>query len=227
MSDSRAWLRDTFFSARTVGCIIRVGRDLIKVVDQNGSIISLPPSQVGKKIERKQFVATVDYNGSEIRRGDEVRDIHNNQIQGVVLHIRQNFLFVQNHQQMNHSGISVVNSNNATLTFARDGRLDKRTRRSSATEVAPFQRNTLKEITAAGPPPAKPSNFYKFIGAAVSIRQGPYKGLRGLIRNVDDSLISVELHAQSKTIRVARDYIGFVEYVKYNFFLARDLFEYC
>lgn len=182
------------------------------MLDQNGSVISLPPSQIGNKIERKQFAATVDYNGSEIRHGDKVRDIRNEQTQGVVLHIRHTFIFLQNREQMKNSGISVVLSNNVTLTSARDGRLDKRSQGRPA-EAAPFQRNTLKENTAMGPPPAKAPNFNRFIGAAVSIRKGPYKGLRGLIRGVDDSLISVELQAKSKTIRVAYDAIGFVEYV--------------
>lgn len=182
------------------------------MLDQNGSVISLPPSQIGNKIEKKKFAATVDYNGSEIRHGDKVRDIRNEQIQGVVLHIRHTFLFLQNREQMKNSGISVVHSNNVILTSARDGRLDKRTQGRPA-EVAPFPRNTLKENTAMGPPLAKASNFSRFIGAAVSIRKGPYKGLRGLIRSVDDSLISVELQAKSKTIRVAYDAIGFVEYV--------------
>jgi len=182
------------------------------LLDQNGSVVSLRPSQVGNKIEKKRFAATVDYNGAEIRHGDRVRDVRNEQIQGVVLHIRHTLLFLQNREQMKNSGISVLRSNNVTLTSARDGRLDKRTQGRPA-EVAPFQRNTLKENTAMGPPAAKASNFNRFRGAAVSIRKGPYKGFRGLIKGVDDSFISVELQAKSKTIRVAYDAIGFVEYV--------------
>lgn len=104
----------------------------------------------------------------------------------------------------------MVQSNNVILISARDGRLDKR-KQGRPSEVAPFQRNTLKENTAMGPPPAKAPSFNKFINAAVSIRKGPYKGLCGLIKGVDDSLISVELIAKSKTIRVAHDAIRFVE----------------
>lgn len=33
---------------------------MVDLLDQNGSIVSLPPSQVGIKIERKRFAATVD-----------------------------------------------------------------------------------------------------------------------------------------------------------------------
>lgn len=113
---------------------------------------------------------------------------------------------------MKNSGISVFRSNNVILASVRNSRLDKRTQ-GRPSELVPFQINTLKETTAMGPPPAKASNFNRFIGAAVSIRKGPYKGLRGLIRGVDDSLISVELQAKSKTIRVAYDAFGFVEYV--------------
>lgn len=184
------------------------------MLDQNGSVVSLPPSQVGNKIEKKIDAVTLDYRGVEIRHDDKVRDIRNDQIQGVVLHIRQNFLFLQNREQKN-SGISVVHPNNVILISARDGRLDKRPQgRPAAEVVAPFQRNTLKENTAMRPPAAtKISNFNRFKGAAVSIRNGPYKGLRGLIKGVDDSSISVELQAKSETVRVAYNAIVFVEYV--------------
>lgn len=116
---------------------------------------------------------------------------------------------------MNHAGISVVRSNNVTLTSARDGRLDKRATQGRPDKVAPtpFQRNTLKENNPMEPSAAKVANFTRLRGAAVNIRKGPYKGLRGLITGIDDCLIYVELHAKSKTIRVAYDAIGFVEYV--------------
>lgn len=190
------------------------------MLDQNGSVVSLPPSQIGNKIEKNQFAATVDYNGAEIRLGDKVRDIRDERIQGLVLHIRHNFLFLQTREQIEkNSAISVLCSTNVTLTSARDGRLDKRTQAGSRpAEVVvapiPFQRNHLKENTAMGPPAAKPSNFNRFRDAAVSISKGPYKGLRGLIKGADDRLVSVELQAKSKTIRVAHDAIRFVEYVK-------------
>lgn len=216
------------FSAGTVGCIIKIGRDKVDLLDQNGSVISLPPSQVGNKIEKKQFAATLDKNGAEIRRGDRVRDIRDDQqqVEGVVLHIRNTFLFLQNRMlHMKDSGIFVLRSTNVTITSARDGRLDKRTQGKPAPEmvvVPPFlQRNTLKENTAMGPPPpaAKPANFNRLRGAAVYIRTGAYKGLRGLITGLDDSSVSVELEAKSKNVRVPYDAIGFDEYVFFIFFL--------
>lgn len=192
-----------------------MARDIVHLLDQNGSVISLPPSQVGNKIETKHFAATTDYNGSEIRHGDKVRDVRDPRIEGIVLHIRHRFLFLQNREQMKNSGISVVHSSKVSVTSARDGRLDKRTQGRQVV-VAPLQRNSSKENNIMGPPPAKAPNFNRFIGAAVSIRQGPYKGLRGVIKSADDSLIAVELQAKFKTIRVAYDAIGFIEYVCIN-----------
>lgn len=192
-----------------------MARDIVHLLDQNGSVISLPPSQVGKKVETKNFAATTDYNGSEIRHGDKVRDVRDERIEGIVLHIRHRFLFLQNREQMKNSGISVVLSSSVTVTSARDGRLDKSTQGGHGV-VAPLQRNPLKENIIMGPPAAKTPNFNRFIGAAVSIRQGPYKGLRGVIRSTNDTLIAVELQAKFKTIRVAYNAIGFIEYVCIN-----------
>lgn len=189
-----------------------MGRDIVHLLDQNGSVVSLPPSQIGNKIETKPFAAAADYNGSEIRLGDKVREVRDEQREGVVLHIRHRFLFLQNREQMRSYGISVVLSNTVTLTSAKDGRLNKRTQERPGV-VAPLQRNTLKGNTAMGPPPAKAIKFNRFIGAVVSIRKGPYKGLRGLITSADDSLVAVELLAKFKTIRVAYDAIGLIEYV--------------
>lgn len=204
------------FSARTVGCIIKVGRDIVHLLDQNGSVIPLPPSQVGNKVETKNFAATTDNNGSEIRHGDKVRSVGDGQVEGVVLYIHHRLLFLQNREQMQNSGISVFASNKVTLISARDGRPDKRTQGRPGV-MAQLQRNSLKENTAMGPPPGKAPNFKRFIGAAVSVRRGPYKGLRGLIKSADDGLIAVELLAKFKTIRVAYDAIGFIEYVLYHF----------
>ncbi|MCJ1342570.1 transcription elongation factor spt5 [Peltigera leucophlebia] len=191
-------------NATTVGCIIKVGRDMVHLLDQNGDVISLPPSQVGNKIETKNFAATIDHNGCEIRHGDRVRGVGDDQIEGMVLHIRNRLLFLQNREHMKNSGIFVVPSIKVTLISARDGRPDKRTQGRPGV----VQR---KENTAMGPPPVKAPNFNRFIGAAVSVRKGPYKGLRGLIRSVDDSSIAVELLAKLKTVRVAYDAIGFVD----------------
>lgn len=192
-----------------------MARDIVHLLDQNGSVISLPPSHVGNKIETRKFAATTDHNGCEIRHGDNVRGVRDERKEGTVLHIRHRFLFLQNREQMKNSGISVVHSSSVTVTSARDGRLDKRTQGGHGV-VAPLQRNPSKENNMMGPPPAKPPNLNRFIGAAVSIRRGPYKGLRGVITSANDTLIAVELLAKFKTIRVAYDAIGFIEYVCFN-----------
>ncbi|MCJ1343816.1 transcription elongation factor spt5 [Peltigera leucophlebia] len=142
-------------NATTVCCIIKLGRDMVHLLDQNGDVISLPPSQVGKKIENFFFAATIDHNGCEISHGDRVRGVCDDQIEGMVLHSRNRLLFLQNREHMKNSGIFVVPS-------------IKRWQIRTQGRPGVVQRNSLKENTAMGPPPVKATNFKRFISAAVS-----------------------------------------------------------
>lgn len=187
-------------------------RESLRVLDQNGSIRSVMPSQISNKIEKRRYAVATDRNGSEIRTDDTVREIGGEQKQGVILHIYRSFLFLHNREQTDNSGISVVRATNVATVAAKGGRVAQ-----SGSNGADISRmNTLQRNGAAGntpmaPPPKAYHRDYA-IGQTITVRKGPYKGLLGIVRNTTATEARIELHTKGKTITVPRDALGFKEY---------------
>ncbi|KAL8762491.1 MAG: hypothetical protein Q9184_001526 [Pyrenodesmia sp. 2 TL-2023] len=192
----------------TVGCVIKVDRESLRVLDQNGSVRSVMPSQISNKLERRRNAVATDRNGSEIRNDDTVREIGGEQKRGVILHIYRSFLFLHNREQTENSGISVVRASNVATIAAKGGRVAQASTGPDLTKMNPaMQRNGVNGNNAM--PPPKSFGRDRAQGQTVTIRKGPYKGLLGIVKDTTDSEARVELHTKGKTITVAKDTLGF------------------
>jgi transcription elongation factor SPT5 len=196
-----------------VGCVTKVDRESLRVLDQNGSIRSILPSQISNKIEKRRNAVATDRNGNEIRTEDTVREIGGEQKQGVILHIYRSFLFLHNREQTENSGIAVVRTNNVATVAAKGGRVTQgaSTGPNLARMNPALQRNGANGNSAM--PPPKSFGRDRALGQTVTIRRGPYKGLLGIVKDSTDSEARVELHTKGKTITVPKDTLGFKEYV--------------
>ena len=196
-----------------MGCVTKVDRESLRVLDQNGSIRSILPSQISNKIEKRRNAVATDRNGNEIRTEDTVREIGGEQKQGVILHLYRSFVFLHNREQTENSGISVVRTNNVATVAAKGGRV------AQGAVIGPdlsrmnpaLQRNGTNGNGAM--PPPKSFGRDRALGQTVTIRRGPYKGLLGIVKDTTDSEARVELHTKGKTITVPKDTLGFKEYV--------------
>ena len=193
----------------TVGCITKVDRESMRVLDQNGSIRSVMPSQISNKIERRKNAVATDRNGSEIRSDDTVREIGGESKQGVIIHIHRSFLFLHNREQTENSGISVVRSSNVATVAAKGGRVAQAG--STGPDLNKMNPATMRSGVNGGAPMAPPKSFGRdrAIDQTVTIRKGPYKGLLGIVKETTDDSARVELHTKSKTITVPKDTLGF------------------
>ncbi|KAI9807931.1 MAG: transcription elongation factor spt5 [Sarcosagium campestre] len=199
----------------TVGIVIKVDRESMQVLDQNGSVRSVLPSQISNKLEKRRNAVATDRNGSEIRNEDTVREIGGAGKQGIILHIYRSFLFLQNREQTENSGVFVVRTNNVATVTAKGGRL------TGASSSGPdlnkmnpaMQRNGGGGGGANGqmPPPTIPatSGRDRALGRTVTVRRGPYKGLLGIVKDTTEKEARVELHTKGKTITVLKDVLGF------------------
>ncbi len=208
----------------TVGCVTKVDRESLRVLDQNGSTRSIMPSQISNKIERRRHAVATDRNGSEIRTDDTVREIGGESKQGVILHIYRSFLFLHNREQTENSGISVVRSSNVATVAAKGGRV------AQSGSVGPdlnkmnpaLMRNGVNGNGVMAPP--KTFGRDRALDQTVTIRKGPYKGLLGIVKDTTDSEARVELHTKGKTITVPKDTLGFKEYVMPSYLMiATDM----
>ena len=195
----------------TVGCVTRVDRESLRVLDQNGSTRSIMPSQISNKIEKRRHAVATDRNGSEIRTDDTVREVGGESKQGVILHIYRSFLFLHNREQTENSGISVVRASNVATVAATGGRgAQSGSSGPDLNKMNPaLMRNGANGNGAMAPP--KTFGRDRALDQTVTIRKGPYKGLLGIVKDTTDLEARVELHTKGKTITVPKDTLGFKE----------------
>ncbi|KAL9599087.1 MAG: hypothetical protein Q9219_004045 [cf. Caloplaca sp. 3 TL-2023] len=192
----------------TVGCVIKVDRESLRILDQNGSIRSVMPSQISNKLERRRNAVATDRNGSEIRIDDTVREVGGEQKRGVISHIYRSFLFLHNREQTENSGISVVRASNVATIAAKGGRVAQANAGPDLTKMNPaIQRNGANGNGTM--PPPRSYGRDRAIGQTVTIRKGPHKGYMGIVRDTTDTQARVELHTRAKIITVAKDTLGF------------------
>ncbi|KAA8904675.1 hypothetical protein FN846DRAFT_952251 [Sphaerosporella brunnea] len=191
----------------TVGCVIKVDKASVRVLDQNGDARTVIPSQIVDKVTRRNAVAT-DRNGSEIRIGDTVKEIAGNTRSGVVLHIYRAFVFLHNREMNDNAGVFVCRASNLATIVAKGGRVQQ----STGPDLSKMNPAMLRNGASGGnmmPPPARVGGRDKTIGQTVTVRMGEYKGLLGIIKDATDSTARVELHTKSKTITIDKMKLGF------------------
>ncbi|EEP77879.1 Spt5p protein [Uncinocarpus reesii 1704] len=185
----------------TVGCIIKLDRESMKVIDQHGSIRNLLPSRVIGKIELRRNAVTTDRNGAEIKYGDTVREVTGEQRLGVILHVHRAFLFMQSKVVGDNAGIIVSRASNVVTVATSGGSLAPRGPDLSKMNPA-LQKNGLN---GSGMPPPRTVGRDRTVGKTVTIRKGPYKGLLGIIKDTTDDIARVELHSVSKVVPVEKE----------------------
>jgi transcription elongation factor SPT5 len=203
----------TFDSPATVGCVVKVDRESMRVLDQNGSIRQMLPSQVTNKIEQRKDAIATDRNGSEIRYGDIIREVGGESKSGVILHIHRAFVFVHNRTQPENAGIFVARCVGVTTIAAKGGR---------ATAADAKTNSAMKNGDGTNAPMAPPRSMGRdrLIGKTVTIRKGPYKGILGIVRNATETTARIEMHSKAKIISVNRDEVTVKEYVLHSLFFS-------
>lgn len=203
----------------TVGCVTKVDRESLRVLDQNGFTRSIMPSQISNKIEKRRHAVATDRNGSEIRTDDTVREVGGESKQGVILHIYRSFLFLHNREQTDNSGISVVRASNVATVAAKGGRVSQGgSTGPDLNKMNPaLMRNGVNGNGAMAPP--KTFGRDRALDQTVTIRKGPYKGLLGIVKDTTDLEARVELHTKGKTITVPKDTLGFKEYALLHYLM--------
>ncbi|EON62629.1 hypothetical protein W97_01853 [Coniosporium apollinis CBS 100218] len=205
VGDSKYDLYDLVqLDAATVACVVKVDRESLRVLTQDGSVRTLLPSNISAKLERRRHAVATDRDGSEIRHDDTVKEHGGEQKQGYVLHIHRTYLFVRNRQQAENAGVFVVRSGNVTTVAAKGGRVNNAGPDLSKMNPA-MQRNGGANATPGQMAPPKTFGRDQFLGKNVTIRKGPYKGLLGIVKDATDDSARVELHSKNKIVTVKKD----------------------
>ena len=183
----------------------------MQVLDQNGSIRNILPSQVTNQIEARKNAVATDRNGSEIRVGDTVRETSGEGKTGEIKHIYRSFLFIHNRTQIENSGLFTTRCVNVATIAAKGARTT--TTGPDLTKMNPaLQMKNGMNGNGAMPPP-KMFGRDRTLGKTVTIRKGPYKGMLGIVKDTTDTTARVELHSKSKVVNVDKSALSIKEYV--------------
>jgi transcription elongation factor SPT5 len=194
----------------TVACIVKVDRESLVVLDQNGQNRTVMPSQISNKLERRKFAVATDRNGSEIRADDVVKEVGGEGKSGKIIHIHRSYLFLHSVEQQENAGVFVVRTANVATVAAKGGRVAASTGPDLTSMNPALKRNG---IDAGAMAPPKTFGRDRAIGQTVTIRKGPYKGLLGIVKEATDTSARVELHTKGKTISVPREALTFKDKV--------------
>ncbi|KAF1834453.1 transcription elongation factor Spt5 [Decorospora gaudefroyi] len=189
--------------ASTIGCVVRVDREVLRIVDQQGDVRTLLHTQVSQVVGRNKYAVATDRDGSEIRHEDDVKEYGGEGRQGKVLYIHRGTLFVRNRDLVENQGIFVVRSNNVVTLAAKSGRAQAQGPDLSG--INPALNAGANGNASAMPPPRASFGRDKLIGKTVTIRKGAYKGLLGIVKDTMNDEARIELHTKNKQVSVKKE----------------------
>ncbi|TDZ29491.1 Transcription elongation factor SPT5 [Colletotrichum spinosum] len=190
----------------TVGCIVKVDRESVVVLDQNGDARQVMPSQIANKLPKRKVAVAADRNGSEIRLDDVVREYGAQQRQGKIIHIHRAYVFLHSNDNNENAGVFVTKAGNVTTIAAKGGRV--LSAGPNLDQMNPAMKRNPSAVESKMAPP-KTFGRDRAINQTVIIRKGGYKGLLGIVKDATDTHARVELHTKSKTITVPKDHLSF------------------
>lgn len=185
----------------TVGCIVKVDRESLVVLDQNGSTRQVMPSQIANKIPKRKHTIAADRNGSEIRLDDVVKEYGGQQRQGKIIHIHRSFVFLHNNDSSENAGVYVTRSSSLMTVAAKGGRIAGG---PDLSQMNPAAKRDPSGNSGMAAPPKQSFGRDRSIGQTVTIKKGGWKGLLGIVKDTTDTHARVELHTKGKIVTVPK-----------------------
>jgi transcription elongation factor SPT5 len=195
--------------ATTVGCIVKVDRESLVVLDQHGDSRQVMPSQISNKLPKRKNAVAADRSGSEIRLDDVVKEATGLQRQGKIIHIHRSYIFLHTNDTTENAGIFVTKAGIVNTVAAKGGRVNASSSGPDLNAMNPAMK--LHKNGSENKPiqPVKSFGRDRAIDQTVIIKKGAYKGLLGIVKDTTDTHARVELHTKSKTVTVAKDALSF------------------
>lgn len=105
----------------TVGCVVKVDRESLVVLDQYGDTRQLMPSQIPNKLPKRKQAVAADREGSEIRLDDKVKEFTGQQRQGKIIHIHRSYIFLHTNDSTENAGVLVTKASMVNTVAAKGG----------------------------------------------------------------------------------------------------------
>lgn len=197
----------------TVGVVTRADKDVFRVLTQEGIVETLRPSAIESKIKmRKDDAFANDSQGEAIKIGDTVKENSGLKRQGVILHIYRSTLFLHSKTIAENAGMFVTDITSVTTVASKNNFTeDKKSNKLDLSKMNPqYQDGGSMAAPAIPVKPQQTMGRDTTVNQHVTIRLGPYKGYKGIIKETNGELARVELHTKNKLLNVAKKALGFV-----------------
>jgi len=206
-ADSKYDLLDLVqLDAATVGCVVQVARESLRVLDQTSSVRTLLPSNISNKIEKRRNAVATDRDGSEMKLEDTIKEHSGEQKSGRVLHLHRNFVFAQNRERSENAGVWVSRHSNVQVVAAKGGKA------GGGVDLSKMNPALKQPGAMGGPmPPPQQKGRDRLIGKTVKIRMGPQKGMIGIVKDAGPEEAKVELHAKNKIVPVKKAMLNIID----------------
>lgn len=193
----------------TVGCIVKIDRESLVVLDQYSDTRQVMPSQISNKLPQRKQAVAADRDGSEIRLDDVVKEFTGQHRQGKIIHIHRSYVFLHTNDSNENAGVFVTKASMVNTVAAKGGRVNAA---SSGPDLSTMNPAMKIHKNGGENKPTQPVKMFgrdRAINQTAIIKKGPYKGLLGIVKDTTDTHARVELHTKSKTITVPRDSLSF------------------
>jgi transcription elongation factor SPT5 len=198
----------------TVGCIVKVDRESLVVLDQHGDTRQVMPSQIANRLPKRKTAVAADRSGSEIRLDDVVREYGGQQRQGKIIHIHRSFVFLHTNDTNENAGVFVTRASNVNTIAAKGGRVNATSGGPDLSTMNPaLKLNKNGTENNMMPPKVQQGMRDRAVGQTVVIKKGGYKGLLGIVKDTTDTHARVELHTKGKTVTVPKDSLNYKDKV--------------
>jgi len=192
---------------RTVGCVIRIERDLLFVLDQEGNVKQCKPVAVTSLSNRKPYT-TIDSERQEVKRKSVVNVIQGplKGQNGLVKHVWKSSVFIFKRDYMENNGIFVSRSKNLKLAGGK-GRIRPKPGAFGYGAASPSihgaatpggGRGQQGRGGNAGRGRGGRRHRSEWLNKTIRVTRGPFKGYLGLVRNATPTTVKVELQAMPK-----------------------------
>lgn len=173
-------------SARLIGMIVKMTKTSLCVLDTSGSLQTIPTSNAPKKADLESRRHFYDMNEHPLALGDLVVIDKGRYAgkQGKVIFVYNQLMFIMSNNIEENGGVAVEQVRNV----------------KAAQYTVPY---TMKRTTNA----SQKTQPRAFIRKDVVVVKGPYKGLRGMVRNATSKNVSLFIPAKQKTVQVPFEFI--------------------
>ncbi|XP_078489937.1 transcription elongation factor SPT5 isoform X4 [Ciona intestinalis] len=197
--------------SQVVGVIVRLEKEYFQVLSMHGKVKHMKHQAVTRRKDTR-FAMALDAEQNSIQCKDIVKVIEGPHMgqEGEVKHMYRGFAFLQSKKVIENGGVFVVRTRQVVLAGGSRQNVGANPFAPMSPRIgSPARQDNERNKQGGqggggGRGRGRGQRDMGIIGQTVRVRQGPYKGHIGVVKDATESTARVELHATCQTINVDR-----------------------